>query len=90
MTTRGAKSNALFLRRANWNRICPCVALVIFVRSWEGVAHCASSSVGFYRCFSLGLGLICGVAKRSVPLGALAKQGFRQTCVDLASPTGQL
>jgi hypothetical protein len=26
---RGAKSNALFLRRANWNRICPCVALVI-------------------------------------------------------------
>jgi len=28
-TVRGAKSNALFLRRANWNRICPCVALVI-------------------------------------------------------------
>ncbi len=24
---RGAKSNALFLRRANWNLICPCVAL---------------------------------------------------------------
>jgi hypothetical protein len=28
-TMRGAKSNALFLRRANWNRICRCVALVI-------------------------------------------------------------
>src|SRR5450631_189867 len=28
-TIHGAKSNALFLRRANWNRICPCVALVI-------------------------------------------------------------
>jgi hypothetical protein len=26
---RGAKSNALFLRRINWNRVCPCVALVI-------------------------------------------------------------
>jgi hypothetical protein len=26
---RGAKSNALSLRRANWNRICLCVALVI-------------------------------------------------------------
>ena len=26
---RSAKSNALFLRSTNWNRICPCVALVI-------------------------------------------------------------
>src|SRR2546427_970816 len=28
-TIRGAKSNALFLRRVNCNRACPCVALVI-------------------------------------------------------------
>jgi hypothetical protein len=28
-TRRDAKSNALFLERANWNRICPWVALVI-------------------------------------------------------------
>jgi hypothetical protein len=27
-TMRGAKSNALFLRRANCNRACPCVALI--------------------------------------------------------------
>ena len=27
-TMRGAKSNVLFLRGANWNRTCPCVALV--------------------------------------------------------------
>jgi hypothetical protein len=26
---RGAKSNVLFLRRANWNLVCPRVALVI-------------------------------------------------------------
>jgi hypothetical protein len=32
-TMRGAKSNALFLRRANWNRICPCVALAILATS---------------------------------------------------------
>src|SRR4029077_17103904 len=30
---RGAKSNALFLTRANCNRACPCVALVIEYRT---------------------------------------------------------
>jgi hypothetical protein len=30
-TMRGAKSNALFLRRTYWNRSCPCIALAIRV-----------------------------------------------------------
>ena len=86
-TMRGAKSNALFLRRANWNRICPCVALVIFVRSWEGVAHQASR-VRFCRWFSLGLGLRCGVAKRSVPPKCPGEAGFLAALCRFIVPDG--
>jgi DMSO/TMAO reductase YedYZ molybdopterin-dependent catalytic subunit len=41
---RGAKSNALCSKRTNWNRICPCVALVIRAKL-EGLASGLSISL---------------------------------------------
>ena len=52
-TMRGAKSNALFLRRTNRNPACPCVALVISQNPDAVVGDLSRSRIGYCR-FSPG------------------------------------